>query len=146
MYWPVGGPRVYSTTRNPQNDHSVDISDDGLGTDRVKTELGSNGGLEEAEKREELEVVEEGVNDDELEGDTANGTIGYDTSERPGLDKIEGRSIKNASERVLAEKIIALRLSRSGHMFASITKSTITIWQTKVSCMLQAIKHFLTIF
>jgi hypothetical protein len=40
-----------------------------------------------------------------------------------------------ASEQVLEDdihgEIIAIRVTRSGHMFATLTQSTLTIWQTK---------------
>jgi hypothetical protein len=50
----------------------------------------------------------------------------------PDEDDSDGHSLAHhGQEDDMAGEVLAMEVTRSGHMFATITRSTLTIWQTK---------------
>jgi hypothetical protein len=118
MYWPVGAPKIYAASnhelaRSPKRDEKTDDpadtpasaadGDDGAGT-------AENGGT--GAKKSDAR--------------SSKKSRSSDPSSR-GVDQL---ALKR-DEHVGGE-IIGVRLGRNGYLFATITRCTLTVWQTKV--------------
>lgn len=123
-YWPISAPSVFAASKHGLVKECIATSDDGVQKAKAPTNSRENGDAIPAPGGEELQSP--------LEGD----------SEKRGL--VNGESARNNEENSdeddpleseIGGEIICLRVTRNGSMFATITRSTLTIWQTKV-CML----------
>jgi hypothetical protein len=117
MYWPVGAPKIYAASnhelaRSAKRDDPSDPSESAV-------------------------LTVDGTGDDE--GNTKNG--GPSSKKSSARSKKSRRSDPSArSVDLLALKrdehvggeIIGVRLGRNAHLFATITRCTLTVWQTKV--------------
>ncbi|KAI0197730.1 DUF1339 domain protein [Astrocystis sublimbata] len=155
MYWPIGTPKIYATTTASQPHRRpssiVSVSHDGL-PDRP----------ESADTAESAGFFDESApaRDRELRPDDPNAvpltpgppatpatpyihSVEHDTLKSAGLKNglsYFGASGASASAVVPAhEPIIALKASRTGHLFAVVTASTLTIWQTKPAVILAVV-------
>jgi len=150
MYWPIGTPRIYATTTDStaNNLHLV-ISHDGLPGESRNT---SGNAPDDTASLSTLETTIEPDREagrepgPELESDpetnhrdaTVPITPGLPTPATPGINSIEYENsgpYSTGSDRCFVptgEPIVALKVSRTGHLFAAVTASTLTIWQTKV--------------
>jgi len=133
MYWPTGAPRIYAASSSRVNKHQVVEFDDDAES-RETTE--GSGSLLNAPS-----VDSESKSDD---GPSAPSTPPV----TPGIQPVEqfdtqryfstrltGQNAPIAggvSDSTEKEPLIALRISRTGHLFAVITETSLTIWQTKV--------------
>ena len=120
MYWPIGAPRIYSDNNSPAG--ATLESDD------------------EAESRETTEDSGSLIDIPSVEADGNNETgsglqSGPPTpgSNRVGLDHLTS-SLKSPERH--KDPILSLRISRTGHLFAVITATSLTIWQTKVPAII----------
>jgi len=113
-YWPISSPSVFAATKDTRT-KTTHTSDDGTesGTKRdddTESSVADSEDRTESEVSDKELVVEEGEPED-----------------RPGNERL--------AEDDVSGEIRAIEVTRSGHMFATITRSTLTIWQTKVrSC------------
>ncbi|KAK7924175.1 hypothetical protein PG985_006229 [Apiospora marii] len=147
MYWPVGTPRIYATSTNPAPAHSnVLLSHDGL--DPVVN----------SDSRSLLSV------DSALSKPTDDGSQSDATSDAPASinqppptpftprtpavnsvehDVFHESSAPYSQDASLSipsgEPVLALRVSKTGHLFAVITETTITMWQTKPTVILAVV-------
>lgn len=134
MYWPIGAPRVYaaSSSKSP-TDRVLEFDDDA--ESRETTE--GSGSLIEAPN-----VGSEGRGDGQYE--PASGLSTPITPITPGIKPVEHDTQRRFSNRFLGqdpsfarsadkEPLLGLKISRTGHLFAVITATSLTIWQTKVS-------------
>lgn len=141
MYWPIGTPRIYATTTaHPptRSDSIVVVSQDGLPAGTLADAASLAGSESTAAKDREPNP------DDPDALSLARGapltpatpyirSIEHDTSKFGGAKT--GIQYLGASDPAVVptgEPIVALKVSRTGHLFAVITASTLTIWQTKV--------------
>ena len=135
MYWPIGAPRVYAagSSKSP-TDRVLEFDDDA--ESRETTE--GSGSLVEAPN-----VGPEGRGDGEYE--PASGLSTPITPITPGIKPVEHDTQRRLSNRFLGqdpsfarsvdkEPLLGLKISRTGHLFAVITATSLTIWQTKVGC------------
>jgi hypothetical protein len=104
-YWPISSPSVFATSKHTPHDRT--------------------------------HVSHDGVEDDASNG-TSQSQVEAETAVRDGRVKDEEQAppqAQPASNSVIEDNIhgqvIAIRVTRSGHMFATLTRSTLTIWQTK---------------
>lgn len=127
MYWPVGAPRIYaasSSNNTSSNGASIESDDDaesretteGSGSLLNIPSIDSGRGLEDDEVNPGIKPVEH-----DNQRRPSVGFIGQDTP-------VAGVGSLPADK----EPLLALRLSRIGHLFAVITATSLTIWQTKV--------------
>lgn len=137
MYWPIGAPRIYAASNSQApKDRVLEFDDD-------------------AESRETTEGSGELL---DVPSTTSDGGPNEDnrlhlghttplTPTTPGIKPVEHDAQGRLSTRLLKdtvesmgnppvsadkEPILALRVSRIGHLFAVITSTSLTIWQTKV--------------
>ena len=114
-YWPISSPSVFAATKNTNLERTPVTHD---GTDRA-----SRSGRDGASEAEST---------DETDDDTSK-----TDSDKVKEEKTEQRARQtNGPEQVAEEdvhgEIIAIRVTRSGQLFATLTQTTLTIWQTKV--------------
>lgn len=109
MYWPNGVPRVYAVN-GPNIAHvSDDVNREGTGSSL-------------AEHRSSLDSKE-----------SIDGVRNSENPEGHGDDlNPEGPPSEADASQWEQEAISGLCVSRSGHMFATITDSSISLWQTRV--------------
>ncbi|KAJ3485103.1 hypothetical protein NLG97_g6889 [Lecanicillium saksenae] len=121
MYWPIGTPRIYATSSNRASGSRLYVSYDGVSgpnepePEPVKEENGEDATPPATPATPAIKSVEFG--DGPLEPSTQN----------------EDQSIP------LKDPVLALRVSRSGNMFAVITATSITLWQTKPTVILAVV-------
>lgn len=114
-YWPISSPSVFAATKRTDLGRSR-VSSDGverkqLGDQDAGPDNGSAAHSEKEKAAKETRGVEENGND-QLSRAAARG--------QQVEDDIHGT-------------IVAVRVTRNGHLFATLTRTTLTVWQTKVS-------------
>ena len=133
MYWPIGAPRIYAASDNKTpKGHAPD---DGPNIQQS----GISGGVEAVGTVDE--TVGSGV-------DVGNGETGSKAGEKDDendnhLNQRPGDGLSLSGPQTPSSNgsggIIGLRVSRNGFMFATITTTTLTIWQTRVCFILTAL-------
>ncbi|EKD12048.1 uncharacterized protein L3040_003174 [Drepanopeziza brunnea f. sp. 'multigermtubi'] len=134
MYWPIGAPRIYAASNIIVPKERVYESDDDAES-RETTESGgsyldvpSNRGEEEEE--------------DELSGKSTPVAPGIKPVEYDTNRRLSTRSLghdASISEPADKQPLLSLGLSRIGHIFAVITSSSLTVWQTKPTAILAVV-------
>jgi RAB6A-GEF complex partner protein 1 len=130
MYWPIGTPRVYATSSNQASHLAVVVSHDGLpnpssrsSPDQARSSLLA------------ADSIRPGQEDLDLPTPVTPLTPAVQSIED---DDHDGRGFAASPFRQVSasipvgDPILALKVSRIGHIFATITSTSITIWQTKV--------------
>jgi RAB6A-GEF complex partner protein 1 len=149
MYWPIGTPRIYATTTaHPlSRSNSFVVSHDGL-------PAGSFADAASLSSLEPTVAKDREPNPDDPDAlPLASGapltpatpyirSIEHDTSKfgsaKTGIHYLGG---SDPAVVPTGEPIVALKVSRTGHLFAVITASTLTIWQTKVGITILTARH-----
>ena len=126
-YWPISSPSVFAATKHtlperPQASHdgAEPTSQDPRqgGRPGVAADDSTQGSVADSEER--------------TEGDESSTHGEHGVEEKPVEQKPkQHRETEHLSEDDVSGEIIAIKVTRSGHMFATITRSTLTIWQTK---------------
>ncbi|KAH9908668.1 RIC1-domain-containing protein [Xylariomycetidae sp. FL2044] len=139
MYWPTGTPRIYATsTSQAPIKPGVTVSHDGLDLD-VETSDSSSSRLATSPPKDPNERIVEARNT------LLPVTPGLKTPATPAINSVEHDVYQDGSPQSsqqylgsgggasvpIGEPIVALQVSRTGHLFATITATTMTIWQTK---------------
>jgi len=112
-YWPISSPSVFAATKNTNVERtpvSHDGTDQASHSDSASETESTNKTDDDVSIRGSGEVKEE-----------------YSKQESPQTNNVE----QFAEEDVQGE-IITIRVTRSGQSFATLTRTTLTIWQTKV--------------
>ncbi|KAK5123178.1 hypothetical protein LTR85_003376 [Meristemomyces frigidus] len=120
MYWPIGAPRVYALSKHATVTPSY--SDDGLNH--------SNGAADVTNASDRRGADEPRHSDEE------------DAHDGPGAvteSRAQYTESRNGHDRSPEGEIVAAKLSRAGSIFATITRSTLTVWQTKPTVALAAV-------
>ncbi|KAK3053339.1 WD40 repeat protein [Extremus antarcticus] len=106
MYWPVGAPKVYALSKHATPRQKITESHDGAESTEPST---SSHAEEQSESNRESQ----------------------DTSQA-GSITTNGKTVSNGNDVVAREsEIVDAKVSRGGGLFATITRSSVTIWQTK---------------
>ena len=133
MYWPIGAPRVYAASnRKAPRDRFLESDDD---AESRETTDGSGSLVDAPSNGSEV--------GDEYENDIPSGMSTPVTPMTPGIHPLEHDTQKHLSSRPAGhdssisgllgkEPLLSLKISRTGHLFAVITSTSLTIWQTKV--------------
>lgn len=137
MYWPIATPRIYATSSSQSPSIRLAESDDGIQFPPPTPALGSAAA----------------PSTDQLVASPSQGSLLHPpdvgdvpptpiTPLTPALRNVDvdddgarfpSQPPSRASSRVpVKDPVLALRVSRSGHLFAVITTTSITVWQTKV--------------
>lgn len=136
MYWPVGTPSIFATSSSSGSDFNLVVSDDGL-PNHFDSPAAPGGGV--PPESPFLEAPIRGLSRRDTDPTSPM------TPATPAVKSVEKEDIEShLSEHQLAsprppakvplkDPILALRISRNGHIFAVITATSMTIWQAKVS-------------
>ncbi|KAK3716367.1 WD40 repeat protein [Vermiconidia calcicola] len=119
MYWPIGAPKVYAISKHATS-HEVNRSNDGLG----------NG----AESSEPSTSSSTGDREASIEDEGESGNTGGSQKEPDGTPAIQQEDLVPRESEIVDAKV-----SRGGTIFATITRSGITIWQTKPTVALASV-------
>jgi hypothetical protein len=134
MYWPIGTPRIYATGSSRSPTVKFLESHDGF-QNPPEPELGASpppGGLHPraaAGAHEELDVQPPPTPITPLT--PAVQSVEHDGG-MLGASSTSNNNQSEANTVPVKDPVLALRVSRAGHLFAVITATSITIWQTKV--------------
>lgn len=143
MYWPIGTPRIYATTTNqaPAKTNIV-VSHDGI----AHNALADNDSLSTRSSEPPAPLILDERDRTISDPPIPPITPGLKTPATPAINSVEHDTYHDgsghSSQQYLAgpggggiptgEPIVALKVSRTGHLFAVITATTMTVWQTKV--------------
>lgn len=116
-YWPISSPSVFAATKHTAHERTL-VSRDGLeckqtgedGNDLTNGSYVIVPGESSTQKSDGL--VDNGAQQPQ-----------HNTSDQLVEDDVHG-------------EIIAIRVTRNGHVFATLTRTTLTIWQTKACFLL----------
>jgi hypothetical protein len=108
-YWPISSPSVFAATKH---------------TNLERTRVSSDG-LEDGARHDAPEDAPQSRDND------ATTAQGEHVVNEEGVPSPRPRASDQLVEDDIHGEIIAIRVTRSGHMFATLTQSTLTIWQTK---------------
>jgi RAB6A-GEF complex partner protein 1 len=139
MYWPVATPRIYATSSQASSRPKVVLSHDG--TDSANAAAGDNASLLSQDSA--LFKPAEDSSSEATPALLTPTTPGLFSPRTPGINAVDhdiplhasAQSSQENLERPTlpsGEPIISLKVSRNGHMFATVTASSMTVWQTKV--------------
>ncbi|KAF1941794.1 RIC1-domain-containing protein [Clathrospora elynae] len=120
-YWPISSPSVFAATKH---------------TDPGRTHVSHDGAEQKqaGERHGESNKGEQAQTDDETYTQATSGVEKKDGTQLPH------RSASDASvEDDIHGEIIAVRVTRSGHLLATLTRTTLTIWQTKPTVVLASV-------
>ncbi|AEO65751.1 uncharacterized protein THITE_2113114 [Thermothielavioides terrestris NRRL 8126] len=147
MYWPLGTPRIYATSNSCQPAALRIVSHDGLSAAGAAA-----GGRSEhrPDRTSLLSPSSAAVQDGPAALSTTPVTpVTPATPLTPGIKPVEHdcpdeTAPGNPPEPVppsipLHEPILALRVARAGHIFAVITATSMTVWQTKPTVVLAVV-------
>ena len=128
MYWPIGASRVYATGVQDAAGHTYTESDDGTlaGTSQRRAR--------EREDTTSLQSTGDQVLSRQRSRERQDASSNQD--ERPEL-RIEHPKSHNGhgrsnGKRINSSAICGISITRQGHLFATITSTRLTIWQTQV--------------
>jgi hypothetical protein len=134
MYWPIGAPRIYAASNSRAEARRYEFEEE----------------QEDAESRETTETSGSLLNAPSVDG---KGELEPELSPipktprtpiTPGISPVEDHDSQSPlsiedhgigshfSRYVERDPLLALKISRTGHLFAVITSTSLTIWQTKV--------------
>ncbi|KAF2833045.1 RIC1-domain-containing protein [Ophiobolus disseminans] len=119
-YWPISSPSVFAATKHT-NPERTRVSNDGVEHGQHEARHGETATHGEAEVKVKVKEKEK-----ERENDRV----------RPQAQR---RAPSHMVEDDIHGEIIAVRVTRSGHMFATLTRTTLTIWQAKPTVVLASV-------
>lgn len=131
MYWPIGTPRIYATSSSRAPACRLVVSHDGLSSP-LDSSLAASPAFPSGQPR--------GIDDDLLPPPTP---VTPSSPKTPRIESVEHDDDGSTDSRPesrgsdvddlpLKDPVLAMRISRSGNLFAVITATSITVWQTKV--------------
>ncbi|KAF2762031.1 RIC1-domain-containing protein [Pseudovirgaria hyperparasitica] len=128
-YWPISAPSVYAASKQQLSKRNIRTSYDGL---EEHSSTGRTNRL--STQHEDASEKESSVEETNVSSVNIDATKASEPSVHPGPE----RSPVNG-EPDIAGEIIGLRVTRNGHIFSTITDSTLTIWQTKPTAILASV-------
>ncbi|KAL2756150.1 hypothetical protein ACRALDRAFT_1042777 [Sodiomyces alcalophilus JCM 7366] len=148
MYWPVSTPKCFATSSNSGPEFNLIVSDDGLPNPFNRPPASSQTASPASPDR--IPTDDQARHSEKDDGQLATPA----TPRTPAVQSIDhglSETDPNASpsqtptqfrgptEIPLKDPILALRVSRSGHLFAVITATSMTIWQSKPTAVLAVV-------
>ncbi|KAL6708423.1 WD40 repeat protein [Coniothyrium glycines] len=114
-YWPISSSSVFAATQR---------------TDSRRTHVSHDGVEHKRSGDDDAHIASQ--NETSVQGD--RGVTGQDD-----VQSVRPDASAQSAEDDIHGDIIAVRITRSGHMFATLTHSTLTIWQTKPTVVLASV-------
>jgi hypothetical protein len=116
MYWPIGPPKAYALSKRKP----------------VPLPLPSNDGLDGS--RDEVDDPSAAEH-----GEGVNGSLVTHKKREDYTRYGQSDTGRSTAERAQEEEISAVKISRGGSVFATITRSQLTVWQTKPAVALASV-------
>ncbi|TPX17444.1 uncharacterized protein E0L32_003087 [Thyridium curvatum] len=150
MYWPVGTPRVYATSSSSQSpSFSLVVSSDGLPPPQPSPPpVSSSNGIGH-ERRPSLLAADSASSLGPPSSTSPATPLTPTTPLTPGIKPVEDDYTEaQGHERPsgprtatipLKEPVLALKVARAGQLFATITSTSMTIWQVKPTVILAVV-------
>jgi hypothetical protein len=144
MYFPIAAPRIYAASNNKAPNDRIHEFEDGI----ESHEISDNGGISADAQSASSELKVEDGQDERL-----STPVTPMTPMTPGIRPVEHDSQRRPFPQFSSQEfaftgspnkgpLLSLKISRTGHLFAVITSTTLTIWQTKV-CILSSYQRIL---
>lgn len=133
MYWPLGAPRSYAQQLPLELSK---LSSDGL---KALVAVQGRNTPEVVDKQEDSEetLAENGVGKGEQQE-----SISSQGQENESSRHEEAQDSAHEQPGVADDgRVISMRASRHGHLFATITSSSLTVWQTQVRSAVKLTRH-----
>ncbi|KAI9700222.1 MAG: hypothetical protein M1820_006890 [Bogoriella megaspora] len=145
MYWPLGTPKVFAASKQLCQGRPSEHEDGSRQTD-TESLTDESVSQQSVDPVQSIESSSEAVvTDEESERETGDRSRAKLLGQGRGSSTSSLRPVKQlprSRERHAAYDhggIIAMRVSRMGHMFVTITKKSMTIWQTKPTVVLASV-------
>ena len=123
-YWPLSSPSVFAATKetlpDPDRTH---ISDDGAPAPRSTPDVDHESSLDDG-------TQSSFAGSEDTEDDNGSSEEQLPLKEKGSGQRLRQHGTQLPEDDVSGE-IIGIKVTRSGHMFATITRATLTVWQTK---------------
>lgn len=135
MYWPIGAPRIYAASSSAASEDRIIQTDDDVESREATEGSGSSINAPNEESEEKVDDNQElppGLTTPITPITPGIKPVEHDTYLHSPNRSSDGDASCFPSIRPENDPLLALRISRSGHLFAVITSSSLTIWQTKV--------------
>ncbi|OLN92890.1 Guanine nucleotide exchange factor subunit ric1 [Colletotrichum chlorophyti] len=134
MYWPIGTPRIYATSSRSGPAFNLVVSHDGLPNPF------DNRPTDDASAQSCLNAQPQQLEDVELATPLTPVTPAIQSVDDDRHDPPTSRPSPRLNVNIpLKDPILALRISRAGHLFAVITSTSMTIWQAKPTVILAVV-------
>ena len=132
MYWPIAAPRVY-VARVPPPAVPIDYDSEGS-AELVRRRLSVSSAVTDAEADPDVNGSTKNCVEEEDEGRKVGEQEVEDEESLPDTPGATSHHHRRSSESCdeARSHITAIRVARNGHLFATITRTELTIWQTKV--------------
>ncbi|KAI9652920.1 MAG: hypothetical protein M1821_007767 [Bathelium mastoideum] len=145
MYWPLGTPSVYAASKQLRQKKAVHISDATFPSDH-DSPLDENASEKLEDRQQWADSADQAVTTDD-ESDHGEGSTARDRllSQPTEKDQIPSRHpARHLSRRDTSGvdddgEIIAMRIARAGHLLVTITRTSLTIWQTRPTVVLSSV-------
>lgn len=123
-YWPIASPSVFAATKHTHPER-LQTSHDGIEPQSSDLPHGAT-----ADDSTQSSIAD---SEEQTEGDESSTQSEPELGAKGAVEQRPKQSYSTQSlpEDDIAGEILAIRVTRSAHMFATITQTTLTIWQTK---------------
>ncbi|PHH91564.1 hypothetical protein CDD83_11215 [Cordyceps sp. RAO-2017] len=138
MYWPIGTPRIYATSSSRAPDLNLVVSHDGLASSQQPdpaSPFSPDARRRSAPAHDDSDLVPPQTPITPMT--PAVQPVEHDDNPLNSACSDQGRP--EAHGVPLKDPILALRVARTGHVFAVITATSITLWQTKPTVVLAVV-------
>jgi hypothetical protein len=134
MYWPIGAPRIYaaSNSRTDARRYEFEEGEDDAESRETTEGSGSLSNAPSVDGKGELEPEISPMPKTPRTPITPGISPVEDHDSQSPLSTENHRNGSHFSRSVERDPLLALNISRTGHLFAVITSTSLTIWQTKV--------------
>lgn len=136
MYWPIGAPRIYAASSSAAPKDRIVRNEDDIESPENTEGSGSlinAPSLDQEGKPDDDQGIPSGLSTPVTPFTPGIKPVEHDSQTRDSSQSsLTDTSYFSSAAQPEKESILALRISRTGHLFAVITATTLAIWQTKV--------------
>ncbi|PQE25857.1 hypothetical protein CJF30_00000572 [Rutstroemia sp. NJR-2017a BBW] len=142
MYWPIGAPRIYAASSSAAPKDRIVRNEDDIESPENTEGSGSlinAPSLDLEGKPEDDQGIPSGLSTPVTPFTPGIKPVEHDSQTRDSNRSSLTDASYFSSAQPEKESILALRISRTGHLFAVITATTLAIWQTKPTAILAVV-------
>ncbi|KAF8542696.1 RIC1-domain-containing protein [Trichophaea hybrida] len=139
MYWPIRAPRVY-TAKVPPPSISIDY-DSEESAELVRHSLSFSSAPDDADQSDSIKGSTEDEDEGRKVGEREVQVEDEESLPESAGDKVRASTVSAALDEETRSHIIALRVARSGLLFATVTRAELTIWQMKPTAVVAHVRR-----